>query len=380
MQSTSSPPLPKCPYALPHHSPHFFHPHPPKNPNSLSFPLNPKTHFTSHCSLSLSHTHHPCRTDLPKTHKPTHDSDSDSDSESDPYHYDTLFLQFSSSNDTSTSNNKDPESPLGPESPFEDQTDKVDRGVSSNMWWADLKAALGQRLNFGAILFSARVLAKDQHLALPHVSVPDIRHIDWVELHRRGFKGVVFDKDNTLTVPYSLTLWGPLGSSLEQCKSVFGPDIAVFSNSAGLYEYDHDGSKARELEGAIGIKVIRHRLKKPAGTAEEIEKHFGCKSSHLIMVGDRPLTDIVYGNQNGFLTILTGPLSLAEEPFIVRQVRKLETALVNSWSRTGLKPMSHRLLPDGMQCVKHPSPLCNFCIFYSSFISISRESRSRGSS
>lgn len=25
-------------------------------------------------------------------------------------------------------------------------------------------------------------------------------------------------------------------------------------------------------------------VKKPAGTAEEIEKHFGCKSSHLIMV------------------------------------------------------------------------------------------------
>lgn len=28
-------------------------------------------------------------------------------------------------------------------------------------------------------------------------------------------------------------------------------------------------------------------VKKPAGTAEEIEKHFGCKSSHLIMVKTR---------------------------------------------------------------------------------------------
>ena len=37
-------------------------------------------------------------------------------------------------------------------------------------------------------------------------------------------------------------------------------------------------------------------------------------------MGDRPFTDIVYGNQNGFLTILTEPLSLNEEPFIVRQV------------------------------------------------------------
>ncbi|PQQ00737.1 uncharacterized protein Pyn_10115 [Prunus yedoensis var. nudiflora] len=276
----------------------------------------------------------------------------------DPYQNDALFLQLNSSTGTESSNNQSPEAPSREQGQDQRESEAdYPKGLSTNMWWADLKGALGQRFNFGAIACSARVLTKDKHLALPHVSVSDIRYIDWPELHRRGFKGVVFDKDNTLTVPYSLTLWGPLGSSLQQCKSVFGPDIAVFSNSAGLYEYDHDGSKARELEGAIGIKVIRHKVKKPAGTAEEIEKHFGCKASHLIMVGDRPLTDIVYGNQNGFLTILTEPLSLAEEPFIVRQVRKLETSLVNRWFRKGLKPTSHWMLPDGMQCVKHPPPL-----------------------
>lgn len=37
-------------------------------------------------------------------------------------------------------------------------------------------------------------------------------------------------------------------------------------------------------------------------------------------MGDRPFTDIVYGNRNGFFTILTEPLSLAEEPLIVKQV------------------------------------------------------------
>ncbi|MQL77088.1 hypothetical protein Taro_009486, partial [Colocasia esculenta] len=60
--------------------------------------------------------------------------------------------------------------------------------------------------------------------------------------------------------------------------------------------------------------------KKPAGTAEDIEKYFGCSASHLIMVGDRCFTDVVYGNQNGFLTILTGPLTLSNEPFIVQQL------------------------------------------------------------
>ncbi|XP_061970608.1 phosphatidylglycerophosphate phosphatase 1, chloroplastic/mitochondrial-like isoform X1 [Populus nigra] len=225
------------------------------------------------------------------------------------------------------------------------------------MWWKDLRATFSQRINVEGIGSSASVLVKDQHLALPHVLVADIRYIDWGELQRRGFKGVVFDKDNTITVPYSLTIWDPLHASIERCKSVFGNDIAVFSNSAGLFEYDHDDSKARALEKAIGIKVIRHRVKKPAGTAEEIEKHFGCKSSQLVMVGDRPFTDIVYGNQNGFLTVLTKPLSLAEEPFIVRQVRKLEMSLMNYWLKRGMKPISHNLLPDAMECVKDPPPL-----------------------
>ncbi|WMV60355.1 hypothetical protein MTR67_053740 [Solanum verrucosum] len=228
----------------------------------------------------------------------------------------------------------------------------VRSGIRSNSWWARIKAALGQRINVEGISFSVGIFYKDKHLAIPHVFVQDIRYIDWAELKRRGFEGVVFDKDNTITVPYSLNLWSPLASSMEQCKSLFGNNIAVFSNSAGLAEYDPDGRKARILERAIGIKVIRHRLKKPAGTAEEIERQFGCKSSRLIMVGDRPLTDIVYGNRNGFLTILTAPLSLSQEPFIVKQVRKLEMALVNRWSSKGIKPISHWLLPDCQYCMK----------------------------
>ncbi|KAF8409167.1 hypothetical protein HHK36_005241 [Tetracentron sinense] len=194
------------------------------------------------------------------------------------------------------------------------------RGLSTNMWWANLKAALGQCFNVEGIVSSATVVAKDRHLALPHLTVPDMRWVNWSELHRRGFKGVVFDKDNTLTAPYSLALWPPLESSLDLCKSVFGDNIAIFSNSAGLAQYDADGFKARAIEDSVGICVIKHGVKKPAGTAEDIEKHFGCASSLLVMVGDRHFTDIVYGNRNGFLTILTEPLSLAEEPFVVKQV------------------------------------------------------------
>uniref|UniRef100_A0A9I9D8R2 Haloacid dehalogenase superfamily protein n=1 Tax=Cucumis melo TaxID=3656 RepID=A0A9I9D8R2_CUCME len=277
------------------------------------------------------------------------------DAEPDPSRNQRLFQQFylsiNSNNvpDQNSSTKKQNED-LGQED--QNRGVKKSKGLFTNMWWVNLKSAIGQRLNIEGIVSSAAVITKDRHLALPHVVVPDVRYIDWVELQRRGFKGVVFDKDNTITAPYSLTIWAPFKSSLEQCKTVFGHNVAVFSNSAGLYEYDHDGSKAKAMEGSIGIKVIRHRVKKPAGTAEEIEKHFGFTSSQLIMVGDRPFTDVVFGNRNGFLTILTEPFSVSRETFVVRQVRKLEMFLLNRWLKQGVRPISHHLLPDTKQCIK----------------------------
>ncbi|WVY93002.1 hypothetical protein V8G54_032090 [Vigna mungo] len=317
-----------------------------------------------------------------------------------------LFLQFFPDSDTEDTNNQNPRTRSYYQHQVEKQGEFKENNKArlfTNMWWIDVKAALSQRINWEGILCSTMVILKDPKLAMPHISVPDIRYVDWAELRRKGFKGVVFDKDNTITVPYSLKPWPPLESSLECCKLEFGDDIAVFSNSAGLHQYDHDGSKARMLEGAIGIKVIRHS--EFCRTAEEIEKHFGCEASRLIMVGDRPFTDIVYGNRNGFLTILTEPLSLAEEPFIVKQVffrftfwlrelfvlinfplveenekfcltdpitkeniewikssslnalvRKLESSFVRYWSRRGLKPLDQRLLPDSKQCVREPYP------------------------
>lgn len=105
----------------------------------------------------------------------------------------------------------------------------------ANMWWAEWKAAVGQRINIEGLVSASGILAKNNHLVLPHVSVPDIRYIDWGELKNRGFQGVVFDKDNTLTIPYSLKLWDPLGPSLDHCKALFGNNVAVFSNSAGNF-------------------------------------------------------------------------------------------------------------------------------------------------
>ncbi|KAJ1698401.1 hypothetical protein LUZ63_006913 [Rhynchospora breviuscula] len=218
---------------------------------------------------------------------------------------------------------------------------------------ASFRRALGQRFNPAGILFTVSVALRQPHLFLPHLSVRDMRSIDWAALRQVGFRGVVLDKDNTLTAPYLRSLWPPLADSLRECVQAFPGQVAVFSNSAGLREYDPDGSEARALEESIeGIHVIRHEAKKPAGSAEEIERVFGCPTSQLVMVGDRYFTDVVYGNKNGFLTILTEPLCLSKEPFVVQQVRKFESFLVSLWNRKRLKPVEHPLRCEAVKCVK----------------------------
>ena len=42
-----------------------------------------------------------------------------------------------------------------------------------------------------------------------------------------------------------------------------------------------------------------------------------CKAEELVMIGDRYLTDVVYGNRNGLFTIRPAPLTLEGEPSAV---------------------------------------------------------------
>lgn len=225
---------------------------------------------------------------------------------------------------------------LEPQGPDSDVKDGVK--VRKSMW-----SKLGQRVNVAGIQFASRIMLWDHHLAVPHISVPDIRWVDWKALRDRGFEGVVFDKDNTLTAPYALALWPALTTSLQECQAVFEGRIALLSNSAGLYQFDPDGVEAKALEERLGIPVIRHETKKPAGTADDLAKHFGCDPSRLIMVGDRYFTDIVFGNNNGLLTIRPAPLTSVGEPFIVQKVRMFEEAAVGRWIRQKVQPKEHSL-------------------------------------
>jgi phosphatidylglycerophosphatase GEP4 len=106
--------------------------------------------------------------------------------------------------------------------------------------------------------------------------VPDISWIDWAALARAGFKAVVFDKDNTLCEPFALEVPPHLQPSFAACHVAFGPaNLVLYSNSAGLTQYDPAGEEAAALEAAFGVHVLRHADKKPAGGCAELTQRCG---------------------------------------------------------------------------------------------------------
>ena len=62
---------------------------------------------------------------------------------------------------------------------------------------------------------------------------------------------------------------------MQRCADALSPCLCELLQVAG-----HDaGEEADRLDAGLGIPVLRHTEKKPAGGAGSLEKHFGCAAA-----------------------------------------------------------------------------------------------------
>lgn len=215
-----------------------------------------------------------------------------------------------------------------------------------------------QSLNTKAILTLASVVRRPA-LLVPHATVSTVSELDYNVLKERcGIRAIMFDKDNTITAPYDMSIHPNAVQGLQHAQSVFGIDnVAIMSNSAGTLD-DPDYDVAKRIEQSLGISVIRHREKKPGGL-DEVMSHFQIEDpAELCMIGDRLLTDIVFGNLYGMLTIHTLPLCSGienrKDNKVAKVVRRIENGgLYGNWfgGRYLLsKRMKHKFWPGEDDC------------------------------
>ncbi|KAI8089803.1 mitochondrial PGP phosphatase-domain-containing protein [Halteromyces radiatus] len=197
-----------------------------------------------------------------------------------------------------------------------------------------------QSFNLSGILNAFRLIANPS-LAMPHIIVNDIREIPMASLKKHGIKAMAFDKDNCLTAPYMSNIHPPFKEAWDRCKDTFGKDnVTIVSNSAGTLD-DENGKEAQALEVSLGVHVLRHTDKKPSGGAA-LMSHLKIPHDQIAFVGDRILTDIVYGNLNGNLTIWTKQVISEKgdnKPALF--IRRLEHHLVKMLHHLDIKPSPH---------------------------------------
>lgn len=197
-----------------------------------------------------------------------------------------------------------------------------------------------------------RVLLRQPSLAVPHVEVADIRALDFHRLRAAGCEGIIFDKDNTLTRPYADTVEPSLAEALAEARSAFDGRVAVLSNSAGTPD-DPGYAAADRLERSLGVPVLRRPEKKPRGF-EAVRAHFGeaTDPATLVIVGDRYLTDVTFGNAHGMLCVRTDLLTRTGDNPVANAMRNFEGLLLALYRKLRIAPCPHRLHAVAARCVR----------------------------
>jgi phosphatidylglycerophosphatase GEP4 len=210
-------------------------------------------------------------------------------------------------------------------------------------------------LNIPGILIPFHLL-KNPRLVIPHVTVKDIRQIDFLALRNAGYKGAVFDKDNCLTIPYKDTLVPQLEDTWRECREAFGEgNVIIVSNSAGT-KFDAGGIQAESVSYHLSVPVLRHDTLKPGYSCiAPIRAYFSSlrvpiSDDELVVVGDRIFTDVVMANRmrSDFASSssdapararIGGPLAIwtdgvwQKESMIMRWAEKRLLNVVRKWAR-----------------------------------------------
>lgn len=131
--------------------------------------------------------------------------------------------------------------------------------------------------------------------------------IDFEKLYQEGYRGVLFDIDNTL-VPHGAPA-DQRARKLFQKLRKLGMESCLISNN--------QLKRVKGFADAVGAKFIEDAHKPSAKNYFRAMERMGTDASHTILVGDQLFTDIYGANRAGIRTILVEPIHPKEEIQIV---------------------------------------------------------------
>lgn len=149
----------------------------------------------------------------------------------------------------------------------------------------------------------------------PDYNVDSLFDIDFKEIKSLGIHAVLFDLDSTVMPSKSGEYPPKVMNLLQELKQNFV--IAIISNNKRK-EY------IAKVQSLSNFSVIGNANKPSPKIMREFLKSVNVKPEETIVIGDRPLTDILAGKLLGAKTILVDSITKDTENIQTRFVRKLE--------------------------------------------------------
>ena len=146
--------------------------------------------------------------------------------------------------------------------------------------------------------------------------------IDFEELYRKGFRGVIFDIDNTL-VPHGAPATREAIRLFRKLRRI-GFKTCLLSNNRK--------ARVAPFAEAVGSDYIENARKPSVKNHRKACEIMGITEDQAVFVGDQLFTDVYGAKKAGIYQILVKPIHPKEEIQIVLK-RKLEKIVLDSYTR-----------------------------------------------
>ncbi len=157
----------------------------------------------------------------------------------------------------------------------------------------------------------------------PNRYVGTIFKINFEELYKLGYRGIIFDLDNTI-VPWDENKLDERTKKLIEDIKNLGFKVVILSNNWSQRRVKH-------FSKLIRLPALGYALKPRSRSFKRALEIMGTTPETTLVIGDRILTDIYGGNKLGMFTILVSPLN-KKELWIKRwTVRLIENYLIKRW-------------------------------------------------
>lgn len=156
-------------------------------------------------------------------------------------------------------------------------------------------------------------------LLKPDYNLKNIYEINLDELKKQGIKAIFFDLDSTIMVSKSGNYHKETQAWLKKVQEDFF--IAVITNNK-KFEY------VEKVQSISSFQVIADAKKPSPNAMKKLLAKINIKPQDTVIVGDRPLTDILAGKFLGAKTILVDSINAHNEGLPTRIVRWLERRFI----------------------------------------------------